>query len=101
MIIGSGAVSTAAAKRLRREGHSGRVSMISADESVPWDRPNLSKDCLAGQAPEDWIPFRSERFYKEHDIELLQDASDRDRPAWQAADLPDGGTRDMMLLLVS
>ena len=36
----------------------------------PVDRPNLSKDYLAGSAPEDWLPLRSDEFYTENDIEL-------------------------------
>ena len=44
--------------------------MFSADESGPYDRPNLSKDYLAGNAPEDWIPLRSADFYEERGIAL-------------------------------
>src|SRR5207244_10800101 len=36
----------------------------------PCDRPNLSKDYLAGNAPEEWIPLRSPNFYREQGIEL-------------------------------
>ena len=34
------------------------------------DRPNLSKDYLAGTAPEEWVPLRPESFYSEAGIEL-------------------------------
>ena len=44
--------------------------MLSADSSMPYDRPNLSKDYLAGNAPEEWIALRSPEFYREHRIEL-------------------------------
>jgi EAL domain-containing protein (putative c-di-GMP-specific phosphodiesterase class I) len=55
---------------LRREGYGGRLTMISADSAPPVDRPNLSKDYLAGNAPEEWIPLRPAEFFAEHDIEL-------------------------------
>src|SRR5262245_50265492 len=70
VIIGGGAAGNAAAEMLRREGYSGPVTMLSADDAGPYDRPNLSKDYLAGNAPEDWIPLRSPEFYAEHGIEL-------------------------------
>ena len=70
VILGGGAAGNAAAEALRNEGYSGRITMLSADESVPYDRPNLSKDYLAGSAPEDWVPLRSPDFYKERGIDL-------------------------------
>jgi NADPH-dependent 2,4-dienoyl-CoA reductase/sulfur reductase-like enzyme/nitrite reductase/ring-hydroxylating ferredoxin subunit len=71
VIIGGGAAALAAADMLRREGYGGPVTMISADAAPPCDRPNLSKDYLAGTAQEDWIPLRSPEFYTEHRIELV------------------------------
>jgi NADPH-dependent 2,4-dienoyl-CoA reductase/sulfur reductase-like enzyme/nitrite reductase/ring-hydroxylating ferredoxin subunit len=70
VIIGGGAAGNAAAGMLRREGYAGHLTMLSADESAPYDRPNLSKNYLAGSAPEDWIPLRSPEFYKEQNIDL-------------------------------
>jgi NADPH-dependent 2,4-dienoyl-CoA reductase/sulfur reductase-like enzyme/nitrite reductase/ring-hydroxylating ferredoxin subunit len=70
-IVGAGAAGNAAAEMLRHEGYTGSITLIGADESVPYDRPNLSKDYLAGNAPEEWIPLRPLEFYAERKIELL------------------------------
>lgn len=71
VIVGGGAAGLAAAEMLRREGYDGRVLIISADDSPPCDRPNLSKDFLAGNAPDEWIPLRPPEFYTDNRIELL------------------------------
>jgi apoptosis-inducing factor 3 len=59
IIVGGRAAGSAAAEMLRREGYSGGVTMIRADDAAPYDRPNLSKDFLAGNANEEWIPLHS------------------------------------------
>ena len=70
VIVGGGAAGFAAAERLRRERYQGGIVMLSNDEAPPIDRPNLSKDYLAGNAPEEWVPLRPESFYHENGIEL-------------------------------
>src|SRR5881227_2962638 len=75
VIIGAGAAGNAAAEMLRREGYDGPVTMIGADEFLPYDRPNLSKDYLAGTAPEEWIPLRQPDFYREQKIDTLTKTS--------------------------
>jgi apoptosis-inducing factor 3 len=71
VIVGGGAAGVAAAEMLRRNGYDGPVTLISADTDPPVDRPNLSKDFLAGNAQDDWIPLWPNDFYVEHRIELL------------------------------
>ena len=70
VIIGGGAAGFAAAEMLRRQGYAGQLTMLSEDADAPCDRPNLSKDYLAGEAPEEWIPLRPAGFYAEQDIDL-------------------------------
>jgi len=70
VIIGGGAAGNAAAECLRQEGYVGPVTLLSADEAPPCDRPNLSKDYLAGTAQEDWVLLRPPAFYAEHRIDL-------------------------------
>jgi NADPH-dependent 2,4-dienoyl-CoA reductase/sulfur reductase-like enzyme/nitrite reductase/ring-hydroxylating ferredoxin subunit len=71
VIVGGGAAGLAAADMLRREGYDRPITMLSADDSPPCDRPNLSKDYLAGKAQEDWIPLRAPDFYTERRIDLV------------------------------
>ncbi len=71
VIVGAGAADNAAAEMLRREGHAGAITLFGSDESGPYDRPNLSKDYLAGNASEDWIPLRFAEFYAQQDIRLV------------------------------
>jgi NADPH-dependent 2,4-dienoyl-CoA reductase/sulfur reductase-like enzyme/nitrite reductase/ring-hydroxylating ferredoxin subunit len=73
VIIGGGAAGYAAATRLRELGYDGSLVMLSADDATPCDRPNLSKDYLAGTAPEDWIPLQGAEFYAERRIDLRLD----------------------------
>src|SRR5881392_210324 len=75
VIIGAGAAGNAAAEMLRREGYDGPITLIGADEFLPYDRPNLSKDYLAGTAPEEWIALRSADFYHEQKIDTLTNTS--------------------------
>jgi len=70
VLIGGGAAGFAATEMLRRQHFQGDIVMLTDDDSPPVDRPNLSKDYLAGNAPEDWIPLRGDSFYAEQGIDL-------------------------------
>jgi len=74
VIVGGGAAGLAAAEMLRREGYGGTVTILSADEDAPYDRPNLSKDFLAGKAPDEWMPLRPPDFYTSKRIDLVRNA---------------------------
>ena len=75
VIVGAGAAGNAAAEMLRRAGFQGRITMVGMESDLPYDRPNLSKDYLAGNAQEEWIPLRSLEFYAEQAIDLVLDAT--------------------------
>ena len=70
VIVGGGAAGFAAAEMLRRRDFAGSIVMLSDDSSPPVDRPNLSKDYLAGSAPEDWVPLRGDDYYAEAKLDL-------------------------------
>jgi apoptosis-inducing factor 3 len=89
VIVGAGAAGAAATETLRRFGYANPVSLIGLEKPV--DRPNLSKDYLAGTAPEAWIPIRSGDFYQAHAIDLIHGCTVvRIDPAQRRIDLDDG-----------
>jgi apoptosis-inducing factor 3 len=71
VIVGGGAAGLAAADMFRRKGYEGPVTMVSADDSAPYDRPNVSKDYLQQPIPDEWMNLRLPDFYKEQRIELV------------------------------
>lgn len=102
VIVGAGAAGNAAVETLRREGYSGELTMIGAEDSVPVDRPNLSKDYLAGSAPEEWVALRGNDFYSAQRIGLLLGvkvvAID---PKAKRVQLSDGSQREYGALLIA
>jgi NADPH-dependent 2,4-dienoyl-CoA reductase/sulfur reductase-like enzyme/nitrite reductase/ring-hydroxylating ferredoxin subunit len=101
-IVGGGAAGLAAADALRREGYSAPITLISADNSAPYDRPNLSKDFLAGTAPAEWMPLRSAEYYATRKIELLLETRVASLDIKQRTlRFDQGGKRDFDALLIA
>jgi NADPH-dependent 2,4-dienoyl-CoA reductase/sulfur reductase-like enzyme/nitrite reductase/ring-hydroxylating ferredoxin subunit len=71
VILGAGAAGYAAAQTLREDGFRGRLALVTREDRAPYDRPNLSKDYLQGQAEPEWMPLRPVEFYEQFDIGLL------------------------------
>ncbi|WP_419690252.1 FAD-dependent oxidoreductase [Burkholderia theae] len=91
VIVGGGAAAIAAAVTLRREGYPHPVTLLSADSDPPYDRPNLSKDYLAGTAEADWLPLRAPEFYTDQRIDVRCGTRVvRIDPAQHAVELADG-----------
>jgi apoptosis-inducing factor 3 len=70
VIVGAGAAGAACADMLRAKGYAGLVTLAGDEEPGPVDRPNLSKDFLAGTATEDWIPLRTREYYESIKVDL-------------------------------
>ena len=75
VIVGAGAAGVACAEALRLEGHTGSITLVNAETSDPVDRPNLSKDILAGTAPEDWAFLRTKEALGEKQITVVEGAA--------------------------
>jgi 3-phenylpropionate/trans-cinnamate dioxygenase ferredoxin reductase subunit len=70
VIVGAGAAGVHAADTLRREGYAGSIILISRETELPYDKPNLSKDFLAGAAPAEWLPLHPPEHYEQHNIDV-------------------------------
>jgi nitrite reductase/ring-hydroxylating ferredoxin subunit len=71
VIVGAGAAGAACADMLRAKGYAGPVTLAGDEEPGPVDRPNLSKDFLAGTAGEDWISLRTREYYESIKVDLV------------------------------
>ena len=101
VVIGAGAAGSAAVEMLRRTGYDGQLTLVDDDGDAPYDRPNLSKDYLAGQAQEDWIPLRGAGFYEEHGVTIQRERVDRLDPRGKTLSLANGGTIRFDALLLA
>ena len=101
VIVGVGAAGECAAETLRHEGYSGKLTLYDADPDAPYDRPNLSKDYLAGTASEDWIPLHPPEFYQNLDIEIVRRQVVSLNPAARRIVLDDGSSQPYDALLLA
>ena len=102
VIVGGGAAGLAAADMLRRHDYEGPITILSADVDAPVDRPNLSKDYLAGEAQDDWMPLWPADWYGERRVDLqLQSRVTAIDPAARTVSLDDGTHREFGALLIA
>ena len=102
IIVGGGAAGDNAIATLRLEGYAGPITVVDPETDAPYDRPNCSKDYLAGNAPEEWLPLRPADSDRDQGIERLAGRrvtalSPRDR----RISLDDGTTRKYGALLLA
>jgi NADPH-dependent 2,4-dienoyl-CoA reductase/sulfur reductase-like enzyme len=102
VIVGAGSAGDSAAETLRREGYEGSLTLYDPDPDAPYDRPNLSKDYLAGTASEDWIPLHAPEFYQERGISIVHDRRVMAiEPKARRIRLDDGQTREYGALILA
>ena len=102
VIVGAGASGAACADMLRAKGYAGPITLAGDEEPGPVDRPNLSKDFLAGTAAEDWIPLRTREYYESIQVELVTgDPAVRISPADHQVSLRSGRTLSYGALLLA
>jgi NADPH-dependent 2,4-dienoyl-CoA reductase/sulfur reductase-like enzyme len=70
-IIGGGLASASAIKAYREAGGEGKIAFISADSTMPYHRPPLSKRYLRGEATREDTLVEPQSFYDDNDVELL------------------------------
>ena len=101
VVVGAGAAGSMAAETLRRNDFQGRLTMITRERHLPYDRPNLSKAYMSGEGSVEWLPLRDRAFYGDLDVELMSGRSVVDLDATDHEIRLDGGDKlayDKLLL---
>ncbi|MEV7008847.1 FAD-dependent oxidoreductase [Streptosporangium sp. NPDC051022] len=93
VIVGAGAAGVQLADSLRSGGHEGAIVLIGDDPALPYQRPPLSKEYLAGPDPAVGFPLRGESFYADHGIELRRGETVAEIDAGRRHAVLDGGER--------
>jgi NADPH-dependent 2,4-dienoyl-CoA reductase/sulfur reductase-like enzyme/nitrite reductase/ring-hydroxylating ferredoxin subunit len=102
VILGAGAAGAACAEMLRTKGYTGPITIAGDERPSPVDRPNLSKDFLAGTAPEDWVILRTPEHYQSIQVELIAgDPAIRIHPSDRQVVLRSGRTLNYGALLLA
>jgi apoptosis-inducing factor 3 len=102
VIVGAGAAGAACADMLRTKGYAGPVTLAGDEAPGPVDRPNLSKDFLAGTAGEDWTSLRTREYYDSVRVDLItDDPAVRISPAENQVSLRSGRTLKYGALLLA
>lgn len=70
-IVGTGHGGAQAAIQLRQSGFEGSIALIGREPDLPYERPPLSKEYLAGEKEPERLLFRPPAFWPERGIELL------------------------------
>lgn len=69
-VVGAGVAGAAAVGALRGCGATGRVVLIGDEPELPYQRPPLSKEYLAGRVPREGLLLHQAAWYAENEVEL-------------------------------
>jgi 3-phenylpropionate/trans-cinnamate dioxygenase ferredoxin reductase subunit len=72
VIVGGGIAGANAAFALRKLGYDGRVTIVSAEQELPYERPPLSKDYLRGETPLEKAYVRPAADYQAEGVDLVR-----------------------------
>lgn len=70
VIIGGGLAGAKAAEALRTKGFAGHVVLFGAEDRLPYERPPLSKEFMAGKKTIEEFTVQPKSWYAEHDVDL-------------------------------
>lgn len=70
VVVGTGLAGLRSAETLRARGYGGRLTLIGEETHLPYERPALSKELLAGKRSVDQLMLRQPEFFREQQIEL-------------------------------
>ena len=70
IIVGGGGAGFMTAHQLRNTGYGGKITLVSAEDKAPYNRPLLSKAFLAGNMPAEKLLLGGTDWASKHDIEL-------------------------------
>ena len=75
VIVGASHAAAMLAPGLRQQGWQGRIIVVGAEASIPYHRPPLSKDFLAGEKTLDEILIRPAKVYEKSEVEFILETS--------------------------
>ena len=71
VVVGAGHAAGQVATSLRQKGFTGSITLVGEEPWIPYQRPPLSKAFLAGELDARRLFFKPEKFYPEHDVDLV------------------------------
>ncbi len=102
VIVGGGLAGAKAAEALRDAGYDGQLALVGDEEHLPYERPPLSKDYLAGSAGVDDLRVHDEQWYADNSVDLrLGKAATGVDAAAKTVELVDGSRLEYDKLLLA